>query len=611
MENIENNAMRYYRNKPVKEFDLNQTLYNTILNENKNNMHMDAIGFLGTNITYKQLQSNVDRLADAYAKQGVKEGDTVAICTINMPIVQENLLALSKIGATSKWIDLRIKGKDLIKNINESNCKMLVIFDGITPAIEEIINETDVTKVLVASPKDYLNPFIRVLANAKDKKEGKQIIMPKDNRFIKYNDFLKTGNIDSILKPVNFEKDRPSLIVQSSGSTGKAKSIVHTEYNFNSSMQKEAYTDLPFSVGKTMHVSIPPFIIYGLNNSIYASMAFGMKAEMTPFVSETTVFDDLGKYDFACAAPIHYRYLYNNIIELQDRIEELQKDDSNSSKKELSKCLKQLSIIFKKLSRVRAFVSGGDKITVQELLSMEQLFEKPIINGYGNNELTGAAIISPVYASKPDSVGIPMKGITVAAFDPETNQRLENGIEGEICIKSDSIFVEYLNNEEETKKIKQLHSDGEQWIHTGDLGIVDEDGYVYINGRSKRLIKKEAFKICPDTIENLIIDNITEVKDCVVVGVPDIEKEGSFVPMAYIELLDEYKENFDEIKKKIEKICVEELPDYEIPEYIVDIEKIPYHNNKHAFRELEQQGIAYIEALKSEQNTNKILRKSI
>ncbi|MBQ8546935.1 MAG: AMP-binding protein, partial [Lachnospiraceae bacterium] len=104
----------YYRSKPVREFDLNQTLYTTVFEQNKGNMDVDAIGFLGAKFTFRELKQNVDRLADAYSKAGIKEGDTVVICTINMPIVQENLLALSKIGATSKWVDLRIKGKDLI-----------------------------------------------------------------------------------------------------------------------------------------------------------------------------------------------------------------------------------------------------------------------------------------------------------------------------------------------------------------------------------------------------------------------------------------------------------------------------------------------------------------
>lgn len=589
---------KFYRTKPVRVFDLNQTMYNTVFEQNKANMNVDAIGFLGTNITYAELKQNVDRLADAYNKAGVKEGDVVAICTINMPIAQENLLALSKIGATSKWIDLRIKGKDLIKNINESHCKILVIFDGITSIIEEIINETDVSRVLVASPKDYLNPFVRFLAKSKDKKEGKQVIWPKDKRFEKYSAFLKTGDDKSKLQPVAYEKDRPSIIVQSSGSTGKTKSIIHTEYNFNSSMYRHAYTDLPFSVGKSMYVSIPPFIIYGLCGSLYMALAFGLKAEMTPYVSETTVFNDLGKYDFVAAAPIHYRYMFNKINELKDTIERLGKEDSIAAGKTLRKCEKELSEIMRKLARAKCFVSGGDKITTQELLAMQQLFEVPIVNGYGNNELTGGVIISPVYASKPASVGIPMKGITVAAYDTDTYEKLESGTEGEICINSDNVFLKYLNNEEETKKIKQRHSDGLEWIHTGDLGYVDQDGYVYITGRAKRLIKREAFKIAPDTIENLIME-LEEVKDCVVVGVPDIEHEGSQVPMAYVEVYPELVGNFEIIRQKIMEKCVSELPDYEVPKYIKHIDKMPYQNTKHAFKKLEAMGKEFVEGAKT------------
>lgn len=571
----------------MRTFDLNKTLYQTVFEQNASNMDVKAIGFLGYTMTFAELKKNVDRLADAYMKAGVKEGDTVAICTISMPIVQENLLALSKLGATSKWIDLRIKGKELIKNLNESHCKILVVFEGVVGAIEEIVDETELKHVLVASPKTYLNPIVRVLANLKDKKEGKQVSTPKDARFERYRDFLTGGSVNSTLTSVEFKKERPSIIVQSSGSTGKAKSIIHTEYNFNSSMQKEAYNDLQFAIGRSMYVAVPPFIIYGLNNSVYADLAFGMKAEMTPYVSETTIFDGLGKYNFACAAPLHYRHLYKQIMDLKEKV------NSATTEKERKKSKKELDAIMKKLDNVKCFVSGGDRITVQELISMEQIFETPIVNGYGNNELTGAAIISSVYANRPEAVGIPMKGITVAAFDLETEEMLEQGTEGEICIQSDSVFVGYLNNDEETRRVKKVHKDGLSWIHSGDLGYVDAEGYVYITGRAKRLIRREAFKIAPETIESVILD-VEEVKDCVVVGVADIEFEGSSVPMAYVELRNQAKDDVNEIKRMIEQKCQEELPDYEYPKYIELIDKIPYINTKHDFKTLEAMGEEFV-----------------
>lgn len=468
---------------------------------------------------------------------------------------------------------------------NESRCSVLVVFDGIIDTVMEIIDETEVSNIIVASPKDYLNPVVKVLAGIKDRKEGKVIQLPNDKRIVRYKNFLKSGDSNSQIKPASLKKMSPAVIVQSSGSTGRAKSIIHTEYNFNASMQKEAYTDLPLTVGMSMYIAIPPFIIYGLNNSIYAALAFGMKAEMTPFVSETTVYDDLGKYDIANAAPIHYRYLYNKINEMKEK-------ELIASGKELTKCKKELAAIMKKLSRVRVFISGGDKITLQELVNMEHTFETPIVNGYGNNELTGAAVVSPVYANKPDAVGIPMKGNDVVAFDVSTYEPLMNGMQGEICIQSDSVFLEYLNNTEETNKIKQTHNDGLQWIHTGDLGYVDEDGYVYITGRAKRLIRREAFKIAPETIESAILE-MKFVKDCVVVGVSDIQHEGSYVPMAYVEL-DSDAVDYNSFKSNIMAKCKKDLPDYEIPQYIEIIDKIPYQNTKHDFKKLETMGEEYV-----------------
>lgn len=600
---IDNNfKSKYHRNTPIKEFDLNQTLYSLVTNENRNNQKNKAIIFLGFSKTYGELFNDVEKLADAYIKAGVNYGDTVAICTISTPAVQQNLLALNKIGAISKWIDLRTKGNDLIKNLNESQCKIVVIFDEIMPLFEKIINETNVEKVLMSSPKDYLPEPVRILANFKDKKDGKYIETPNDKRFMRFIDFMKTGNKNNNWIPAPFEKDKPTLIIQSSGSTGKPKSIVHTDYNFNSSVQKLAYTDLPFYKGKILYVAVPPFIIYGLSNSIYSALAFEMKAEMTPYVAENTVYDDLGKFDIPFAAPVHYRYIMTKIKELTSKVKELENENDKISKKELKHALIELERILNGIKRTEILVSGGDKMSAEEILEMQHQFDRVIINGYGNNEVVGAAVVSPRYANKPGSIGIPLRGIEAEVFDPETNQQLKQGELGELCLHTDNAFLEYANNHEETAAIKKLHEDGKYWIHTGDLCIIDEDGYVTPKGRNRRTIIKEAFKICPDTIEN-VVQKLPFVKNCIVVGVND-EKFNN-VPMAFIELESEYKEQFNTLLSQIESFCQEELPDYEIPSYFQEIEKIPYTpNNKQDFRLLEELGNEYVKT-----NLSKVLIK--
>ena len=585
--NYDLNSEKYHRNKPIKEFDLNQTMYSLVTNECKDDMDLYATGFMGNNMTYRDLIISSDTLAQAFYNAGVREGDTVSIFTINMPIVQQCMLSLSKIGATMAWIDLRSKAKDVIKYINGTNCKTVVVFEDVLPLIESVIDETDIKKVIVSSPKDYLSPMVKILATLKDKADGKKINIPSDKRFVRFSDFIKSTKSDAIVRPITFDKERPSLIVQSSGSTGKPKQIVHSEYNFNSAVQKMAYSDLPFYKGNTMHISIPPFIIYGLGNSIYGSLVFTMKAEMNPFVSENTVYDDLGKFDISLAAPLHYRYIYRKLEELKKEIEELEKDTSTSAKRELGKKLKELKRVLTGIERVKAFVSGGDKIGSDELIEMQQTFDKVIANGYGNNECLGATVVSPMFANRPGSIGVPMHGVDVKIISQETGEPLPPMGVGELYISSDNLFLEYMNNPEETSRIKITDDFGKQWVKTGDLCYIDKDGFIVPKGRNRRVIKKEAFKISPDTIEE-VISSLPFISECVVVGVDD-EKSLS-VPMAFIVLKDGSIE-FEEAVQKIKQRCIEELPDYEVPTYYEQIDKIPYTpNDKQDFLTLENMG---------------------
>ncbi len=593
---------KFWRKSPIKEFNTEQTMYSLVTDEAKNDLDLVAVGFMGSSMKYGELFESADDLAKSFNVMGVKEGDNVAILTISMPLVQQCLLSLSKIGATMSWIDLRVKEKDLINYINNVNCKAVIVFEDLLPLVEKIADDINVERVIVCSPKEYLNPVIKVLANLKDKKEDKKIVIPSDDRFVKFSDFMKEGKHTGSVSSANFKIDRPSLIVQSSGSTGKSKQIVHTERNFNSEVQKMAYVDLPFYKGDTMHVSIPPFIIYGLANSVYASMAFTMKAEMTPFVDESTVYNDLGKFDIALAAPLHYRYIFEQLKKLKSDIDQIQKCNDLKSKGELKKKLKELNRVLNGINRAKVFVSGGDKISSEELIEMQQAFDRTIVNGYGNNECLGATIVSPRFANKPGSIGVPMRGVDIKFVNPETGEEAKEGEMGELYISSDNLFVEYLNNEEETKKIKVTDEDGKQWVRTGDLCIIDKDGYIIPKGRNRRLIRKDAFKIAPDTIEEVII-SLPYVKECVVVGVDD-EKFIS-VPMAFIEL--DKDMSINDVYADIEKKCAEELPDYEIPSYFEQIEKMPYTSNgKHDFRTLEELGNNLV---KERKETTKVLKK--
>ncbi len=475
---------KYHRKKPIKEFDLNQTMYSLVTDECQDDLSLKAIGFMGNDMSYNELITSSDKLAQAFHNIGIKDGDNVAILTINMPIVQQSLLSLSKIGVSMSWIDLRTKVGNLIKYLNNSNCKAIIVLEDMLPLIEVIIDETNIKKVIVSSPKDYLSPIVKVLNTLKDKKDTKKTVLPDDSRFIRFNDFIKNIDTNNLITPAPFDKDRPSLIIPSSSK----KQIVHTEYNFNSAVQKMAYTDMPFYKGNTMHVSIPPFITYGLGNSIYASMAFTMKAEMSPFINENAVYNDLGKFDISLATPLHYKYIYEQLTKLDKRITELEKDNSLEAKKELKQKMKELRRVLTGIDRAKVFVSIEGKVDADELIKMQKTLNNIIVNSHNNNK----GFKNPMHTNKTNSIKIPMKDHEVKVEKPGTKKILSQRKTEKLYPTSDNLFVEYLNNSDEKNKAKITDGLSTQWVTSENICYIDKDGYFVPKGKNKSLIKKRS-----------------------------------------------------------------------------------------------------------------------
>ena len=552
--------LKYYREKPIRKIDSNQTMYQAITSLNSENLDYDAIGYLNTSIDYKSLFNKVDVLACNLIKMGIKKDDVVLLSLPSVPEASLLLLALNKIGAVSKWIDLRVKNNDFEHYINEHESKYVFIFDILTKSMEEIIDNTDVKKAVIINPVESLGAIPKVVYNIKGRMDGTIDSFPKDKRFVKFSKLLdKNNKID--FEASRFDAERPSLIIQSSGTTGMAKSIVHTDYSVNESIKKFSYMDLPLYAGNTVLVTVPTWIAYGLINSYYLALAFGMKAQLCPKVDRDTVFENLGNFDVSFAAPLHYRYLADNIDKCPD------------------------------LSRIDVLISGGDKFSAEEIKEItrvlsEKGFRGQILNGYGNNEGLGAESVNPMQHNKFGTVGIPFYGDDICAVDSDNNE-LKVNEKGEICVRTNTEFLEYAGNPKETALVKQVHPDGKSWIHTGDLGTVDEEGFLHLEGRLKRVIIRRAFKIFPGTIEN-VINSHPMVKECVTVGVNDSEELS--VPMAFIS----FKPECNDIQKALDEVsalCENLLKEYEVPKYFECVDEIPYtQNNKQDYRKLESIG---------------------
>lgn len=557
---------KYYRSTPIREFDENQTLYDFVFNANRENMDYPALGYYGNSWTFSELKTNVDRAADAFYRLGVKENDVVAVATISTPEVAIILLALNKLGAITTWLDIRSSEHSLAHYLNENGCKVLIAFDKLLPVVARALPQTEVHTVLTLSPADSLPLLKKIGYGLQSLKDRTKTELPKNVRFVPLKRLLAAGNASVAVPKAAYSDEKRSIIIQSSGTTGTPKSIVHTNRALCAFVQKIAYSDLPLEAGKTLLMVAPPWLAYGLVNSLFLALGLGMKTELDPDFLNETVYNNLGKFDYAFAVPLHYRYMVDNI-------DKIKKAD---------------------LARIRCLVSGADKLTIAELEQMQRVLGTGIVNGWGSNEVLGAASASPFLHNRFGSIGIPKYGDAIAAFDEDTGRELRYGEVGILRVQTDTAFIEYVNDPTQTNMTRLIDDNGLCWVNTGDLGYVDEDGYIYYEGRSVNVIARAGFKIAAGTIE-AVISQHPEIRDCAAVGVFDaVDLQ---VPMVFVALTDSASSE-ETVEAELRQQCKEKLKAYENPVYYRFVEAIPYtDNNKHDFKKLEKIGNEYVASL--------------
>lgn len=562
---IDKPQYKYYRNIPAQNIKTNQSIYDLIFQNKQEKMDALALHYLGRNYSYRELKEKTDTLAKSFILSGYKAGDTVLIGLSNTPEAVIASLALNRIGCIQRWFDIRVNEKILSDYIIASQCKCLIAIDILIPAIQNILDSTNLNNVLVVHPSSCLPLAKKNIYAIKYRKQIKALRY-KDRRIKEFWNYIKLGrNTDAIIPEISFDETRPSIMIQSSGTTGKPKTIVHSDFSETSAVKSLAYSDIPIVEGKTLLNLLPPWIAYGLGEAIMYPLAMGCKVILSPTFDPDAIMPYLGKFTICLAAPFHYRYLCEHFNQIQ------------------TKKQKQF------YASVDALVSGGDKITVQENQKFEETFKTKVVNGYGNNEGWGCLTVNPVNNNRYGSVGIPKWGETIISYDNESEKELSYGEVGEICVNCNTAFLYYDQDEVETKKVKKIHSDGKEWLHTGDLGYIDSDGYVFLSGRARRVIVRQGFKISAYTIEDKICE-IPEIKECVAVETPDKQEE--HVPAVFVIVDENYMMEQEAIIELIKMKCKTELKEYEIPKHICILKNLPYTaNGKYDFRWLEKKAL--------------------
>lgn len=524
--------LQFYDEKIFESDVPNMSAYDFMSKSNAGNDNRVALYYYGKKYTYLSLMRKIAEVENSLRAYGVKKGDIV---TVAIPNVPENVFifyALNKIGAIANMVDLRMKGEMLASAINDVSSKLMFGCDLFLKNVDEVIDKTTLEKVVVVSPSISLPPIVKQIYKLSDKTE--KIENPK---FVPWNNFINTKSNHSIVRE-KVDEDTPACILYTSGTTGKPKGVVLTNKALNNMAVEYQELGIEYNDGEKFMNQVPPFLAYNLVVSTHMPLCLGLDIVMLPNYEPEKFAENIMKYKIkhVLAGPADWTNFLEN--------EKVNKKD---------------------LSFLVSMGSGSDKISSDLKDKIDEKIASRggkyrVLEGYGQTEVSSAACTNLPNINVRDSVGVPFPKMSIGIFDDD-NCELLYGQRGNICITGPTMMKEYYNNPDATEETMVQHDDGTTWIHTGDLGYMDENGVLYLSGRKKRvIIRHDGIKISPFDIEK-VVDNLDFVGASCVVGVDDIEHGSGSVPCINIVPSESSKLSDEEMKQFVIDMCALQLTD--------------------------------------------------
>lgn len=521
-----------------------------------------AFDFMGRSTTYKRLVEEVHACAKSLKTIGVREGDRVTIAMPNCPQAIFMFYAVNMVGAIASMIHPLSAEKEIEFYINDSKSVTAITLDQFYSKFERIRQNTKLVNVIIASIKDELSKPVKVGYMVTEGRKQEKI--PKDAPVIRWNQFMRLGRHCFYNYKVKRTGADPAVILYSGGTTGTSKGILLTNKNFNALGEQIVATNPIYRIGDKMLAAMPIFHGFGLGVCIHTMLSQGGRCILVPRFTPKSYAKLIKKYkcNFIAGVPTLYEALLR--LPLLDGAD---------------------------LSHLKGVFSGGDSLSIELKKKMDQFLADHncsirVREGYGLTETVTACCLTPVKKEKEGSIGIPFPDTFIKIVKPGTTEVLDFGEEGEILLAGPTVMSEYINHPEETAATLRKHEDGMTWVYTGDLGYMDEEGFVYFKGRSKRMIISSGYNIYPAQLEN-ILDSHEKIHMSCVIGIPDAYKMKAV--KAFI-VLKPGIEPSDEIRDEIMAHCRKHIAKYAMPKAIEFRKELPTTLvGKVAYRKLEKE----------------------
>ena len=530
-----------------------------------------AYDFMGVPTTYRDFVRQIEKCARSLKMIGVREDDKVTIAMPNCPQAVIMFYAVNAVGAVSNMVHPLSSEEELVFYINNVKSEVLITLDQFYGKVENIRSRTTLKNVIIARIKDALSKPLKYGYMLTEGRKIKKI--PSTAPVVMWNDFMRLGNTNFYQSDIKRKSEDPAVILYSGGTTGVSKGISLSNRNFNALGQQIIATNPMFRPGDKMLAVMPVFHGFGLGVSIHSMLSNGGRCVLVPRFTPESYAKDLVKHkcNFVAGVPTLYEALLR-----------LPKFDKAN------------------LSFLKGVFSGGDSLSIELKKKLDKfLYDHhatiQVREGYGTTETVTACCLTPVNFYKEGSIGVPFPDTYMKVVEPGTDNELPYGEEGEILLAGPTVMKEYINHPEETANtLRVSEKDGLTWVYTGDLGIMDDQGFIYFKGRAKRMIVTSGYNVYPAQLENAI-DSCDLVSMSCVIGIPDeyrMEKVKAFI------VLKHGVTPTEETKKKILDYTSKHVAKYAMPREVEFRDELPKTLvGKVAYRVLEEEEKSKREAL--------------
>lgn len=506
-----------------------------------------AYTYFNTVVTYRKFIESIDICAKSLLEYGISKGDIISVCMPNTPEAITLVYAINKVGAVANMIHPLSSSNEIMDMIIESNSKILLVVDLLWDKIENKISKNYPGDVIIASVSLSMD---RVTTLGYRFTTGRKVPKIKySNRIIDWKSFYSIGKRSNKEVEIKTKDKDPAVILHSGGTTGTPKGIILSNLNVNAVAMEETLVCGVIDTDTTIFAIMPIFHGFGLITSIHIPFINGATAIILP---------SLNPKKFASMVKKYRPNIIGGVPSLFETF------------------INDLSIRKADLSYIKCAMCGGDYLSSALKAKVDSFFSShnskcKLRAAYGMTECGSGVIMMPNDTDMVDGIGIPVPDCIVKIVEPNTQSEVPVGSIGEICVHAKSVMLEYLNNPKETASMLQVHSDRKLYLHTGDLGYINERGYVFYTQRLKRMIISNGYNIYPSQIEK-IIERHRDVVSCTVVGVPHPLKVQ--VPKAFI-VLKEKTPVTVKLKNEIKKLCEDNISHYAIPASFVFKKSLP------------------------------------